>query len=54
MCAATSARIEVFLAFKPKFFSAEAVAVEGLKMEMYASASAFGGGPNYEVFSQMW
>jgi hypothetical protein len=41
--AATSDRMDAFLALIPKFFRAEAVAVVGLKMEMYASISACGG-----------
>lgn len=33
-CLAVSARMDSFLAFVPKFFKAEAVAVVGLKIEM--------------------
>lgn len=49
--AAASDRIEPFLAFVPKFLRAEAVAVEGLKMEMYASMSGCGGGSLCSCFS---
>jgi hypothetical protein len=41
---AISERIDVFLAFVSKFLRAEAVAVEGLNIEMYASISDRGGG----------
>jgi hypothetical protein len=41
---AISERIDVFFAFVSKFFRAEAVAVEGLNIEMYASISDRGGG----------
>lgn len=51
--AAISERIEVFLAFRPKFFRAEAVTVEGLKIEMYASESDFGGGSIYDNVSHL-
>lgn len=44
MCAAASVRIEPFLAFVPKFFRADAVAVVGLNIDMYASISDCGGG----------
>jgi hypothetical protein len=38
--AATSLLIEPFFAFVPKFLRKAAVAVDGLKMETYASMSA--------------
>lgn len=41
---AISERIDVFFAFVSKFFKAEAVAVEGLNIETYASISGRGGG----------
>lgn len=41
---ATSERIDVFFALVSKFFRADAVAVEGLNIEMYASISGRGGG----------
>lgn len=44
MCAALSARMEPFLAFVPKFLRADAVAVLGLKIDMYASMSGCEGG----------
>lgn len=44
MYRATSDRIDVFFALVSKFLRAEAVAVKGLKMEMYASISGRGGG----------
>lgn len=46
-CAAVSERSEPFLAFVPKFLSADAVTVAGLKIDMYASTSGCGGGPLY-------
>jgi hypothetical protein len=47
ICPATSERIDAFFAFVSKFFRAEAVAVEALNMEMYASISGSGGGSLY-------
>lgn len=44
---ATSERIDVFFALVSKFFRAEAVAVDGLNIEMYASISGSGGGSLY-------
>jgi hypothetical protein len=43
-CAAASDRIDAFFALVAKFLSAEAVAVAGSKMAMYASMSGGGGG----------
>lgn len=51
-CLAASARMDSFLAFVSKFFKAEAVAVVGLNIEMYASISLCVGGSRYwPVFS---
>lgn len=46
-CLAASVLMDSFLAFVPKFFKAEAVAVVGLNIEMYASISLCGGGSRY-------
>lgn len=52
MWAAVSDRSEPFLAFVVKFFSAAAVDVVGLNIEMYASMSACDGGSLWFLVSR--
>lgn len=52
MWAAVSDRSEPFLAFVVKFFSAAAVDVAGLNIEMYASMSACDGGSLWLLVSR--